>query len=72
MAEDGAAVEVDHEACIVSGQCASLAPEVFEVAGDESAIIVLKPRIGSDLVAGAVDAENGCPAGAIYVTVDQG
>lgn len=65
-------MKVDHEACIVSGQCAFLAPEVFEVAGDESAIIVLKPRIEADLVASAIDAENGCPAGAIYVTVDQG
>ena len=65
-------VKVDHEACIVSGQCAFLAPEVFEVAGDETAIIVLKPRIDSDLVVSAIDAENGCPAGAIYVTVDQG
>ena len=72
MAENGAAVEVDHQACIVSGQCAFLAPEVFEVAGDESVINVLKPRIGSDLVASAIDAENGCPAGAIHVTVDQG
>ena len=67
MAKGDATVEVDHDACIVSGLCASLAPEVFAVADDDSELILLMPRIGPE---SAIAAEDSCPAGAIYVTLD--
>ena len=39
----GAKVDVDHDVCIVSGMCASLAPEIFDIDDDGLKLEVLQP-----------------------------
>jgi len=47
--------------------CASVAPELFEVAEDNSRIIVRQEKVPSELVDQAVNAEVCCPVEAIRV-----
>lgn len=67
MEEGKATVEVDHNTCVVSGMCASIAPEVFRVADDASAIMVLRRELPPDLIEAARNAEVCCPVEAITV-----
>lgn len=54
---------VDHDTCIGCGACAETCPEVFELDNDLSQVKV--PDVASDLEASALEAEEGCPVGAI-------
>ena len=63
-----ATVEVDHDVCIVSGMCASLAPEVFDIDDDGLHLAVLRPTLPPELVDKARSAEACCPVEAIKVT----
>ena len=62
-----ATIELDHATCIVSGMCASVAPELFRVSDDNSEIIVLQPVVPSGLVDDALSAEVCCPVEAITI-----
>lgn len=62
-----ATVELDHAVCIVSGMCASVAPDLFEVAADNSAVVVLAPELSDAQVAEAENAAVCCPVEAITV-----
>lgn len=62
-----ATIELDHATCIVSGMCASVAPDLFRVADDNSEIIVLRSQVPADLFDDAVNAELCCPVEAITV-----
>ena len=62
-----ATIELDHAVCIVSGMCESVAPELFEVAGDQSKVIVLRPDLPEELVGDAQNAAVCCPVEAITV-----
>ena len=68
MADAETTVQVDHATCIVSGMCASVAAAVFEVAADESAVVVLQPKVSGELATAARNAEIVCPVEAITVT----
>jgi len=63
-----ATVEVNHDVCIVSGMCASLAPEIFDIDDDGLKLEVLKPTLPPEEVAKARSAEACCPVEAITVT----
>ena len=63
-----ATVEVNHDVCIVSDMCASLAPEKFDIDDDGLRIEVLQSTVSGDLVAKAHNAEACCPVEAIRVT----
>ena len=65
MAE--ATVEVNHDVCIVSGMCASLAPEIFDIDDDGRKLEVLQSTVSGELVAKARSAESCCPMEAIKV-----
>ena len=54
--------KVDEESCIACGACEEACPEVFEV--DEFSAVKLDP-IPEELVASALEAEEGCPVDAI-------
>ncbi len=54
---------VDQENCIGCGACEATCPEVFELDGDKSQVI-LTPVPGN-LEDSAIEAEEGCPVGAI-------
>ena len=62
-----ATIELDHATCIVSGMCASVAPDLFEVSDDSSEIIVLQPIVPDELLDDALNAEVCCPVEAITV-----
>ncbi len=62
-----ATIELDHATCIVSGMCASVAPDLFQVADDNSEVIVLQPTVPDDLLDDALNAEMCCPVEAISV-----
>jgi ferredoxin len=61
---EGLAIEIDRELCYGFGDCVSSAPAVFELDGEEKAIVV-DPNGGSrdDLV----DAASNCPVTAITI-----
>ncbi len=63
-----ATVEVNHDVCIVSGMCTSVAPEIFDIDDDGLKLEVLQPNLPPDLVAKARSAEACCPVEAIKVT----
>ena len=63
-----ATVEVNHDVCIVSGMCASLAPEIFDIDDDGLKLEVLRPTLPPELVDMARNAEACCPVDAIRVT----
>ena len=63
-----ATVEVNHDVCIVSGMCASLAPEVFDIDDDGLKLEVLQPTLPPELLEQARSAEACCPVEAITVT----
>ena len=68
MSEAQASVSVDHATCIVSGMCASVAAEIFELDDDGRAVVVLQPEVSGELVARARSAEFVCPVEAISVS----
>ena len=47
--------------------CASVAPDLFRVADDNSAVIVLQAEVPSELADDAINAELCCPVEAITV-----
>lgn len=55
--------KVDQELCIGCGACESRCPEVFELV-DEKSTVKLDP-VPSEYLESGLDAEDGCPAGAI-------
>lgn len=63
-----ARVEVDHDVCIVSGMCASLAPELFQIDDDGLKLEVLHSTVSDDMADKARNAEVCCPVEAIKVT----
>ena len=62
-----ATVEVNHDVCIVSGMCASLAPEIFDIDDDGLKLEVLRPTVPPELLDKARGAEACCPVEAIEV-----
>ena len=65
-------VDVDHDVCIVSGMCASLAPEIFDIDDDGLKLEVLQPTVPPELADKARSAEACCPVEAIKVTATAG
>ena len=55
--------KVDQENCIGCGACEATCPEVFELDGDLSQVI-LEP-VSEELQESALEAEEGCPVEAI-------
>jgi len=55
--------EVDQDLCIGCGACEETCPEVFELP-DGSSTVKLDSVLG-DLQSSALEAEDGCPVGAI-------
>jgi ferredoxin len=62
---DGTRVEVDRELCCGAGQCALIAPEVFDQDEDDGLVLLLasSPEEGSEK--GVREAAAVCPTGAI-------
>lgn len=59
--------EIDRSGCIGCGLCAGTCPEVFEMAADGLAEVILDPIPEASQNA-AVEASEGCPVGVISIT----
>jgi len=60
-------VVVQRDACVGAGQCALVAPDVFDQ-DDDGIVIVLEPEVDGALLAAATRAARLCPARAITVS----
>ncbi|MEW2404134.1 ferredoxin [Streptomyces sp. NPDC046862] len=58
-------VGVDEDKCCGAGQCALLAPEVFDQREDDGIVLLLDPEPAPDRHATVREAAAMCPAGAI-------
>ncbi len=61
-------VTVDKERCCSSGQCAMIAPEVFDQSDDDGTVLLLQPEPGQDLHDAVEDAADHCPCSAISLS----
>ncbi|WP_436534352.1 ferredoxin [Actinoplanes sp. HUAS TT8] len=58
-------VEFDEPKCVAAGQCAMVAPDVFDQRDDDGVAIVLDDEPGPDLHEAVREAAAVCPAAAI-------
>jgi ferredoxin len=63
------AIAVDRGLCIGSGDCVDTAPDVFQLDGEEKAVVVDPDGAPLDDV---IDAARNCPVGAVFVTGEEG
>lgn len=61
-------VDVDQEACISSGNCIDVAPQVFDM-DDAGRVLILTPEVAEADVADAQSAAAVCPVRAIILGV---
>ena len=62
-------IEVDRALCIGSGDCVDTAPDVFQLDGEDKAVVV--DPDGGDLDT-VLDAAGNCPVTAIFVAGEEG
>ncbi|TKK88101.1 ferredoxin [Herbidospora galbida] len=61
-------VTVDRERCCSSGQCALIAPEVFDQNDEDGTVLLLQPEPAEDLHDAVEDAADHCPCSAISLS----
>ena len=61
---NGIRIEVDRGLCIGSGDCVDTAPDVFELDGEDKAVVIDPDGAPGDVV---VEAAGNCPVTAIFV-----
>jgi ferredoxin len=62
-------VTVDRALCIGSGDCVDTAPDVFQLDGEDKAVVVDPDGASVDDI---LDAARNCPVSAIFVTGEEG
>ena len=62
-------IEVDRGLCIGSGDCVDTAPDVFELDGEEKAVVIDPDGAPTDVV---IEAAGNCPVTAILVFGEEG
>ncbi|MFE1251802.1 ferredoxin [Streptomyces sp. NPDC058735] len=63
-------IAIDHDKCIGAGQCALIAPEVFDQ-GDDGMALLLVDRPGTAQAPAVREAAESCPLSAISVVEDR-
>ncbi|MGW5265842.1 ferredoxin [Microbispora sp. NPDC004025] len=63
-------VVVDEGKCCGAGQCALIAPEVFDQRDEDGVVVLLEPEPAADLHTAVREAAAVCPAAAIQVDED--
>ncbi|MHB9864394.1 ferredoxin [Streptomyces sp. YIM S03343] len=69
-ADTGMDIAIDHDKCMGAGQCALIAPEVFDQDETDGHALLLVERPGSEHHEAIRDAGYSCPLGAITVHED--
>jgi len=64
-------VSADRDVCCGSGQCAMIAPEVFDQSEDDGLVLVLTPSPPESEHTAVREAASVCPTSAITVTEDE-
>jgi ferredoxin len=62
-------IEVDRALCIGSGDCVETAPAVFELDGEDKAVVIDPDGEPTDIV---IEAAGNCPVTAIFVYGEEG
>ncbi len=60
-------VTADQNICASSGQCAALAPRVFDQRDEDGVVVVLDENPPDELAEAVRQAESACPSGAIKI-----
>ncbi|GLW11249.1 ferredoxin [Microtetraspora sp. NBRC 13810] len=60
-------IDIDEPACIGSGQCVLIAPEVFGQRDEDGTVVLLRPEPGAESREAVHEAAGVCPARAIMV-----
>jgi ferredoxin len=60
-------IEFDEPKCVSAGQCAMVAPELFDQRDDDGVAIVLNDSPAPEQEADAIEAASVCPAAAILL-----
>lgn len=63
-------IKADTDVCIGAGQCALVAPELFDQSDDDGTVIVLNETPSEDQRAKAEEAVSLCPSGALSLEED--
>ncbi|GAB3963662.1 ferredoxin [Streptomyces sparsus] len=63
-------IVIDHGKCIGAGQCALIAPEVFDQRADDGLAVLVEEHPGSEHLEAVREAGESCPLGAITLTDD--
>ncbi|WP_405393604.1 ferredoxin [Microbispora hainanensis] len=63
-------VIVDETKCCGAGQCALIAPEVFDQRDEDGIVVLLEPEPAEDRHTAVREAAAVCPAGAVHVDED--
>jgi ferredoxin len=58
-------IVADRDRCVGAGQCARIAPELFDQGQDDGLVVVLNAEPDESLLAEADEAVDLCPAGAL-------
>ncbi|MCC9157458.1 ferredoxin [Streptomyces parvulus] len=58
-------IVADRDRCVGAGQCARIAPELFDQGQDDGLVVVLNAEPDESLLADADEAVDLCPAGAL-------
>ncbi|MFI6390098.1 ferredoxin [Nonomuraea sp. NPDC050547] len=61
-------IDVDTPACVGAGQCALLAPDVFDQRDDDGLVVLLRPQPAPQFQEATRQAAQVCPAMAIKIT----
>ncbi|MEV5357488.1 ferredoxin [Streptomyces sp. NPDC093516] len=64
-------ITIDHDRCIGAGQCALVAPAVFDQRDEDGLAVLLVDRPGGDQHAAVREAAESCPLSAISVREDR-
>ncbi|MGW5008455.1 ferredoxin [Streptomyces parvulus] len=58
-------IVADRDRCVGAGQCARIAPELFDQGQDDGLVVVLNAEPDESMLAEADEAVDLCPAGAL-------
>ncbi|AQA15860.1 ferredoxin [Streptomyces samsunensis] len=65
-------ITADREACCAAGQCALIAPDLFDQSDDDGTVVLLDARPDAGRLDALREVVSRCPTGAIRIEEDPG